>query len=194
MSIYFLQPSYYHKSVLAKFASAPFFLPPPAPSGRPPDWGWGRPACFSAPANPPTVRTLSEMVKKPWRSSLWLPGTFWIAPSSSPHKTVWSLSWPTSWERQILVKCGVNRFSRHIRGLSEFHDTLLMIILHFGGGIGDGHLRCEGVRRGRWTADWLLPIRWKIKGKGWNKSFIKQRALYKIFYQKSSPPDVTLNI
>jgi hypothetical protein len=27
-------------------------------------------------------------------------------------------------------------------GLSEFHDTLAMIILHFGGDIGDGH--CHG--------------------------------------------------
>jgi hypothetical protein len=28
-------------------------------------------------------------------------------------------------------------------GLSEFHDTLTMIILHFGGNIGDGHCCCE---------------------------------------------------
>jgi hypothetical protein len=36
-------------------------------------------------------------------------------------------------------------------GLSEFHDTLVTIILHFGGDIGDGHclseislIRCRG--------------------------------------------------
>jgi hypothetical protein len=28
-------------------------------------------------------------------------------------------------------------------GLSEFHDTLSMIILHFGADIGDGHCRGE---------------------------------------------------
>jgi hypothetical protein len=28
-------------------------------------------------------------------------------------------------------------------GLSEFHDTLAMIILHFGSDIGDGHCRSE---------------------------------------------------
>jgi hypothetical protein len=28
-------------------------------------------------------------------------------------------------------------------GLSEFHDTLMMIILHFGSNIGDGHCRGE---------------------------------------------------
>jgi hypothetical protein len=40
------------------------------------------------------------------------------------------------------VKRGVNRFNWHIVGLSEFHDTLAMIILHFGGDISDGH--CSG--------------------------------------------------
>jgi hypothetical protein len=28
-------------------------------------------------------------------------------------------------------------------GLSEFNDTLVTIILHFGGNIGDGHCRSE---------------------------------------------------
>jgi hypothetical protein len=28
-------------------------------------------------------------------------------------------------------------------GLSEFHETLAMTILHFGGDIGDGHCRGE---------------------------------------------------
>ncbi len=83
------------------------------------------------PSQPPTFKTLSQMVKKLWRSSLRSPGTFWIAPSSSPRKAIWSLSRPTSWKQQILVKSGVNRFNRHIMGLSEFHDT------------PDGHCRCE---------------------------------------------------
>jgi hypothetical protein len=34
-------------------------------------------------------------------------------------------------------------FNRHLMGLSEFHDTLLAIILQFGSDIGDGHRRGE---------------------------------------------------
>jgi hypothetical protein len=58
---------------------------------------------------------------------------FWIAPSSAPRKAVWSLSWPTSWEQQIVVKNVVNCLSRHVMGLGGFCDTLSTIILHFGG-------------------------------------------------------------
>jgi hypothetical protein len=36
----------------------------------------------------------------------------------------------------------MNRLSQHIMGLSEFHDTLSTIILHFSGDPGDGH--CHG--------------------------------------------------
>jgi hypothetical protein len=36
-----------------------------------------------------------------------------------------------------------NCFSRHIIGLSEFHDTLSPSILHSGGDIGDENLRGE---------------------------------------------------
>jgi hypothetical protein len=46
----------------------------------------------------------------------------------------------------------VNRFNQHIVSLSEFHDTLGMIILYFGGDMGDGHCRGEIsliCRRGR---------------------------------------------
>jgi hypothetical protein len=46
----------------------------------------------------------------------------------------------------------VNRFNQHIVSLSEFHDTLAMIILYFGGDMGDGHCRGEIsliCRRGR---------------------------------------------
>jgi hypothetical protein len=41
------------------------------------------------------------------------------------------------------VKSGVNCFSRQIVGLSEFNYITLMIILHFGSDIGDGHHRGE---------------------------------------------------
>ncbi len=83
MLIYFLQCSSYCRSASATFAAVPFFIPPPAHTGRPPDWLWCRLHCFLPPANPPTLRTLSKMVKKLWWSSLWSPSTFWIAPSSS---------------------------------------------------------------------------------------------------------------
>ncbi len=140
MVIYFLQCSSYCRSASATFATVPFFVPPPAHTGRPPDWVWFRLPCFLPPADPQTLRTLSKMVQKLWRSLLLLPGTFWIAHSSSPCKAVWSLSWPTSWKRQILVKSIVNHFNRHIMSLSKFHDTLATIILHFG---GKGHCRGE---------------------------------------------------
>ncbi len=143
MSIYFLQRSSYCWNASAKFAAAPFFVPPSAPTGRPPDWGWCQLACFLPPADPQTMRKLSEMVKKPRRSSLWSPGQFWIASSSSPRKAVWSLIWPTSWKRQFLLKSSINRFNRHTMDLSEFHDTLSTIILHFGSDIGNGHRRGE---------------------------------------------------
>jgi hypothetical protein len=142
MLIYFLQHSSYCQSASATFAAVPFFVPPPVHTGRPPDWVWFRLPCFLPLADPSTLRTLSKMVKKLWRSLLWLPGTFWIAPSSSPCKAVWSLSWLTSWKRQILVKSSVNYLNWHIMSLSEFHDTLATIILHFSGDIGDGH--CHG--------------------------------------------------
>ncbi len=37
-------------------------------------------------------------------------------------------------------------------------------------------------------------LAWKMWGKGWNKRFSKQRVLSKIFYQKSSPPNMKMNI
>ncbi len=36
------------------------------------------------------------------------------------------------WELQICVKSGVNHFSQHVMGLSEFHDTLSSVVLNFG--------------------------------------------------------------
>ncbi len=143
MLIYFSQHSSYCRRASVKFTAAPFFVPLQLLlGGLLIEAEAGQPA-FCPPADPPTVRTLSEMVKKLWRSSLWLSGTFRIAPSSSPHKAVWSLSWLTSWEQQTLVKSGVNHFNQHIVGLSEFHDTLSMIILRFSGNISDGHSQGE---------------------------------------------------
>ncbi len=141
MMMYFSQRSSYCRSTSAKFTAALFFVPPTASTGRPPDWGWCQLACFSPPADPPTVRTLSEMVKKPRRSSLWSPGSF--SPSSSPRKAVWLLSWPTSWKRQILVKSGMNCFNRHNVDLSEFHN-ILNDHSHFSSDIADGH-RCSEI-------------------------------------------------
>jgi hypothetical protein len=45
-------------------------------------------------------------------------------------------------ELKILVKSGLNHFSPHVIDC-EFHDTLLLVILHFGGDLGDGSLRVE---------------------------------------------------
>jgi hypothetical protein len=140
MLIYFSQHSYYCRRASVTFAAAPFFAPPTAPFGRPPDWGWGQPALFIPPANPPTVRMLSKMVKKPQWSLLWLPATFLIASFSFPHKAVWSLCWPTSWERQIIVKSGVNRYADTSWAWASFM-TLLTIILHLDSDPGDGHRR-----------------------------------------------------
>ncbi len=46
-------------------------------------------------------------------------------------------------ELQILVKSGLNLNSRQAMGLGKFHDTLLLVILHFDGNIGDRSLRGE---------------------------------------------------
>ncbi len=41
----------------------------------------------------------------------------------------------------------MNRFSRHAMGLSEFKDTLLPVILHLGGDIGDESGEISLIRR-----------------------------------------------
>jgi hypothetical protein len=41
------------------------------------------------------------------------------------------------------VKSAMNHFSWHIVVLSEFHDTLSTIILHYGGNPSDGHRHGE---------------------------------------------------
>jgi hypothetical protein len=115
----FLQHSYYCWSSLAKLAAMPFFIPPPDPSGRTSDWGWGSQLTLC-----PELTHDSENVvqdgQKARRSSLWSPDTFWIAPSLSPCKAVWALTCLNSWERQIFVKSGVNHFSRHIGAWASF--------------------------------------------------------------------------
>jgi hypothetical protein len=47
----------------------------------------------------------------------------------------------------------MNRLSQNVMGLSKFPDTLPLVILHFGGDIGDGSLCVQGSlirRRRRW--------------------------------------------
>ncbi len=149
----FLQCLYYHRSASAKFAATPFLHPLQLLL-----WGWGHPARSSPLADSPTLRTLSKMVKKLRQSWLWSPDTFWMAPSFSSHEAVWSFTWLTSWGLQILVKSGMNHFSQHIVGLSEFHHTLLTIILYFGGNISDrnrlGEISLIRRRRFSYFAFW----------------------------------------
>ncbi len=63
---------------------------------RTPEREWRQPALSSPLAASQTVRTLSQTVKGSRPLSLWPPHTSWIAPFSSPRKTVFSPTWPTS--------------------------------------------------------------------------------------------------
>ncbi len=105
-------------------------------------WGW--PASLSLPpADSPTVRALSR-----WSSGhgdyhhdrlarfqlLFLH----LLIKQFGHPPGWLL-----WALQILVKSGMNHFSQHIMGLSDFPDTLPPCILHFGSNISDGSLCVE---------------------------------------------------
>jgi hypothetical protein len=54
------------------------------------------------------------------------------------------------------MKSAVNNYSQHFMGLSEFHDTLSLIILHFSSDIGDGSL-CLEISRIRHHGH-LLPL------------------------------------
>jgi hypothetical protein len=47
-------------------------------------------------------------------------------------------SWPASLRAAGSHESSVNLSGQHVMGLSEFHDTLLLIVLHFSGEIGDG--------------------------------------------------------
>ncbi len=47
------------------------------------------------------------------------------------------------WELRRSHESGVNRFGRHVKGLSEFLDILSPVILQFGGHIGDERLCVE---------------------------------------------------
>ncbi len=66
-----------------------------------------------APSWPINSENVVQDGKKPRRSSLWSPATFWIAPSSSPRKAVWSFSWLTSWKQQIVMRSVMNLLSQH---------------------------------------------------------------------------------
>ncbi len=108
------QRVYYRWSASAKLSAAQFLIPPlPLLLGGP--WvRWGRPTCS------PTVRTLSKMVKKPQ----------WSWPDHLPHSQSLLLCLPVKHfghppgglllELQILLKSGVNHFSRLIMSLSNF--------------------------------------------------------------------------
>ncbi len=81
---------------------------------------WGRPTCSSPLVDSPTVRTFSKMVKKPQ----------WSWPDHLAHFQSLLLCLPVKHfghppgglllEQQILLKSGVNHFSRLIMSLSNF--------------------------------------------------------------------------
>ncbi len=48
--------------------------------------------------------------------------------------------WPTSLRASGYPESAVNRSGRHVMGLSEFPDTLLLVVLHFGGHLGDRNI------------------------------------------------------
>jgi hypothetical protein len=105
-----------------------FLQPPPAPSRRPPGWGWGPPAHSSTPAHSQTVRMLSKMVMNRQRLSLQTTRTHYslllhLLLQKFGHKSGWLL-----WELEILLKSGVNQFSCHPMSLSEFLDILPLVI------------------------------------------------------------------
>ncbi len=131
---------------------------PPTPSRRSLGLGWGQPASSSS-ANSPTLRTLSKIVKKPLRSSPRFPCALSTAPSSSLRPVNWAPAWPTSYWASILVKSGVNRFSRHVMGLAEFPNTLQPVILHFGNDISNGSPWVEVllIHRRHWYS-FFLPF------------------------------------
>ncbi len=47
------------------------------------------------------------------------------------------------WEQQVLLKSGMNHFSWHASGLSEFPDTLPLVIFHLRSNVSDGSLCVE---------------------------------------------------
>ncbi len=55
----------------------------------------------------------------------------------------------------------MNGLNQNVMGLSEFPDTLPLVILHFGGDIGDGSLCVQGslIRRRRRRFRLLRPLK-----------------------------------
>ncbi len=100
---------------------------------------------FHSTAGSPTQRMSLKIIKKCWHLLLRMPRESWLAPFSTPSKVVWSPTWRTSLRAADPCEyCnGVNHFSRNSTGLSEFPDTLLLVILHFGGSIGDESFSVE---------------------------------------------------
>ncbi len=77
--------------------------PHPAPSRRPPGWGWGQPTCSSPPADSPN----SEIIVQDGKGV-------------SPLKSVWPPHNRLLSELQILVKNCVNHFSWHVIAWASF--------------------------------------------------------------------------
>ncbi len=124
MSMYFLQQSYFRRS-LGEVRQWDIFR---TPSSSFWEASWLRLRLASLLFVPSQPTKSENIVQDGKKAAAIMPGRFWIAPSSSPRKAIWLLSWPTSWVQQIIVKSSVNCFSWHIMGLSKFHDTLSMII------------------------------------------------------------------
>ncbi len=122
--MYFLQHSSYCQSDSAKFAIAPFFVPPPTPTGRPPDWSWRQLACFLPPADPQHRERCPR-----WSKSCGGHRCDHLAHSESLLLRLLVKQFDRSAVRLLesarsLWRVAWTIFNRHIVGLSEFHDTL----------------------------------------------------------------------
>ncbi len=69
-----------------------------------------------------------------------------------PHKAVWSLTWPTSWELQIYVKSVVNRFSWHIVALSDTISAMKTFAVRFLRSAAAGSSSSLFDNRHRWAS------------------------------------------
>ncbi len=125
----------------AKSATEPFSHHSPAPSRRPLGWGWGQPFAAARLSN-------SKNIVQDGQEALTIIAKDHLAHSQLLllHLLVKYFVYPPGWllwGLQILVKSAMNHFSKHIMGLSKFHDTLLPVILNFSGIIGCGSLSSE---------------------------------------------------
>jgi hypothetical protein len=117
-----------------------FSHPPPDPSQRPPWWEWGLTALSSPPADSPTVRTLSKMVKNRSKNCYERFGRLNLL---LLHLVVLQLAPSPCWlliELQILVKGGWN--GSVITPWTW--ESSPLVILHFGSNTGNESL-CKKV-------------------------------------------------